>query len=84
MMKNFLVPAIFTFVAVAGLTALFIFAPSLLAGTLPATLKWVSLFGRIDYFIYGIFDIPSIIYYVSVTGLFVFLTVQSVDKKRWS
>ncbi|MBR5137779.1 MAG: ABC-2 transporter permease [Clostridia bacterium] len=84
MMKNFLIPAIFTFVAVAALTVLFVLNPTLLAGTLPSVLKWFSLFGRMDYFIYGIFDIPSVVYYLSVTGLFVFLTVQAVDKKRWS
>ena len=84
MMKNILVPVIVSFVAIAGLTIVFFLDNTLLAGTFPAMMNWFSLFGKIDYFIYGIFDIPSIIYYISVTALFIFLTIQSVDKKSWS
>lgn len=32
----------------------------------------------------GILDITDIVYYISVTGLFLFFTVQSIQKKRWS
>lgn len=33
---------------------------------------------------YGVFDIGAVVYYVTVILLFGFLTVQSVDKKRWN
>ena len=32
----------------------------------------------------GVFDIGAVVYYVTVILLFGFLTVQSVDKKRWN
>ena len=32
----------------------------------------------------GILDISSIVYYLSVIGLFLFFTVQSIQKRRWS
>lgn len=32
----------------------------------------------------GIFDITSIIYYVTLSILFIFLTCQSIEKRRWS
>lgn len=36
------------------------------------------------YFSAEIFDISSVVYFVSVIGLFLFLTVQSIQKRRWS
>lgn len=31
-----------------------------------------------------VLDLNGIVYFVSLIGLFVFLTVQSVQKRRWS
>ncbi len=83
-LKNTVVTAIVALVSVAALTVIKIWNPTLLAGTLTASIRWLSLFGRIDTFIYGMFDVTSIVYYISVAVLFVFLTVQSIDRKRWS
>ena len=33
---------------------------------------------------YGILDINNIVFYLTVIGLFLFFTVQSIQKKRWS
>ncbi len=32
----------------------------------------------------GILDITDIVFYLSIIGLFLFFTVQSIQKKRWS
>ena len=47
-------------------------------------LKALALFDRISDFTNGIFDLTAIVYYLSVTGLFCFLTVQSMEKKRFA
>ena len=44
----------------------------------------LSLFEAIDSFAYGVLDITAMLYYLSIACLFVFLTVQSVEKRRWS
>ena len=44
----------------------------------------LALFEAIDTFAYGVLDVTAILYYLSVACLFVFLTVQSVEKRRWS
>ena len=31
-----------------------------------------------------VFDVTAIVYYLSVTGFFLFLSVQSLEKRRWS
>ncbi|MBR6740306.1 MAG: ABC transporter permease subunit [Clostridia bacterium] len=45
---------------------------------------WVSVFSRFSNFTYGLFDLSSIVYYLSVTLIFIFLTVRMVDKRRYA
>lgn len=61
-------------------------APSL-ADFLPAGGDVVSalcLFTPLENSIYGIFDIKGIVFYLSTIILFLFLTVQALEKRRWS
>lgn len=32
----------------------------------------------------GVFDLRSVVYFISVAAVFVFLSVQSLEKRRWS
>lgn len=32
----------------------------------------------------GVFDLTSLVYFLTVIGVFLFLTVQSLEKRRWS
>lgn len=43
-----------------------------------------SLFERLMNFINGMFDLTTIVYYVTVIFLFVFFTVQVMEKRRWN
>ena len=47
-------------------------------------LNWVSIFERFSNFAYGYFDINAIVYYVSISFAFLFLTVRVYEKRRWS
>ena len=58
--------------------------PEKLEGLFPAIIEKLSLFERFNIFTQGIFDIASVIYLVAVSAVFVFLTVQSMEKRRWS
>lgn len=51
---------------------------------LPDVMKKVALFDRFYNFPNGIFDITAIVFYVLISALFVFLTVQAMEKRRWS
>ena len=46
-------------------------------------MKWFSVFERFYPFTYGYFDFVSLIYYLSVTVIFLFLTVRVFEKRRW-
>ena len=44
----------------------------------------ISIFTRFQNFTNGIFDIASIVYYLSVTAVFLFLTVRVYERRRWA
>lgn len=54
------------------------------AGLFPEIMENLSLFERFYAIIDGVFDLTSIVYYLSVIGVFLFLSVQSMEKGRWS
>ena len=43
-----------------------------------------DLTAHLDKFCSGVLDLTGVVYYVSVTALFLFLTAQSIQKRRWS
>ena len=45
-------------------------------------LNFISIFSRFQGFVNGYFDIASIIYYISVTAVFVYLTIRVYDRRR--
>ena len=47
-------------------------------------LSGLSVTSRYNYFAYGIFSYDSLIYYVSLSAVFLFLTVGVLEKRRWS
>jgi ABC-2 type transport system permease protein len=46
-------------------------------------LQYISVIHHYDDFTRGVIDTSSVIYYLSVPVLFIFLTVRSVDSMRW-
>ena len=78
---------------VAGITAaagafilagIYFINSSIFDGLFANVLNWLSVFDRFSTFTTGLFDLTSVVYYVSLIVLFVFGTVQSVEKRRWS
>ena len=57
---------------------------SLLEGSFRKVLSVFYMNGRLTNFFDGILDISAIVYYVSVIVFFLFLTVQTIAKRRWN
>ena len=51
---------------------------------LRSIIDWISVLSRFSYFRAGVFDIAALIYYLSLTSVFLFLTVRVYEKRRWS
>lgn len=72
-------------VLLLGATAVAYFAePSAFEGLLPDIMTKLSLFERFYVFVNGIFDMTGIVYYLSVIVFFLFLSVQSLEKRRYN
>ena len=70
--------------AFLGLGLTFAFKRSALEGLLPKLFSQISLFNRFYVFVNGVFDLTAVIFYVSVIVFFLFLTVQSLEKRRYN
>lgn len=68
----------------SALLTAYILDASIFESLVPSMLNSLSLFARFYPFLYGIFDLGSIVYFISVICVFVFLSVQSLEKRRWS
>lgn len=53
-------------------------------GLLPGIMTKLSLFDRFTGFVNGVFDLTSIVYYASVIVFFLFLSIQSLEKRRYN
>ena len=53
-------------------------------GLLPNIMTKLSLFERFNTFVNGVFDLSALFYYLTVIVFFLFLTVQSLEKRRYN
>ena len=53
-------------------------------GLLPIIMTTLSLFERFYVFVNGVFDVTGIVYYLTVIVFFLFLSVQSLEKRRYN
>ncbi len=69
---------------VLALAAAYITDSSRYEGLLAKIMSQVSLFERFYTFVNGVFDVTSIVFYVTVIIFFLFLSVQSLEKRRYN
>lgn len=66
------------------LFVLFQLRPAWLLTAFNAVLSALALFEPFKDIVGGMFSIPAIVYYLSVMGLFLFLTGQALARRRWN
>lgn len=85
MTRNWVISAGLEVVVVAACAALYFLNPSVLESALPGIwdkLELLHVFTNV--FSNNLFDLSGIIMYLSVICVFVFLTMQVIQKRRWS
>lgn len=83
--KNSTAAMVSALVPIVGLLAFYLANPDAFSGLFAAIIGKLSLFDRFVALVsYETLDITAIIYYVTVAAVFVFMTVQSVEKRRWN
>lgn len=68
----------------AAVVAAYYMDASRFEGLLPDIMTKLSLFERFYVFVNGVFDMTGIVYYVTVAAFFLFLSVQSLEKRRYN
>ena len=66
------------------LIVLFQLRPTWLLNGFNAVLDALALFAPFDDFVGGMFSVPDIVYYLAVAGLFLFLTGEALERRRWN
>ena len=72
------------FVLIAAIAIVAFMDNTKFEGLLPAVMTKLSLFDRFTGFVNGVFDMTSVVYYASVAVFFLFLSVQSLEKRRYN
>lgn len=74
----------FYFLAGGAVFILYLADSEAFSGLLPSVMKTLSLFERFYVFVNGVFDLTAIVYFVTFAAFFLFLSVQSLEKRRYN
>ena len=81
--ENQIIAAVIGFVGLLIMWLADALAP-VVGGFLGKVLGWLSLLTRYNDFYNGILGLGPVVYYLSFTGVFIFLTVRVIERRRWS
>lgn len=84
MIKNVLISAAVGVIGEVILVIVYLLKSSIFEGGLQKVLDIFNLSGHFDNFTNNIFDIKGIVYFLSVIAVCLFLTMQSILKRRWN
>ena len=84
MIKNALISAIAAVIGEVILIVIYVAKSSVFEGGIQKVLNIFNLSGHFDNFTSNIFDIKGIVYFLSVIAVCLFLTMQSISKRRWN
>lgn len=84
MIKNAVISAIIGAVGEIILIVIYVIKSDLFEGGIQKVLEMFNVSGHFENFTNGIFDITGIVYFLSIIAVCMFLTIQSILKRRWN
>lgn len=84
MIKNFLISAVICIVGEIALVIVYVLNSGFFEGGIQKVLNIFNISGHFNNFANGILDVTGLIYYLSVIAVCMFLTIQSITKRRWN
>ncbi|MCL2572088.1 MAG: ABC transporter permease [Defluviitaleaceae bacterium] len=81
--RNILSSVVLALLGIAVAIGLYLFNSSIFDGIIVRTLLWFSVYARYDSFAAGILSISDVVYYVSFIVLFIYLSINVIEKRRW-
>ncbi len=84
MTRNGYATVIVAAVLEVGVMAWYMLDKAAFVDLVPKVVAELSLYEQFYDMLGGVFDLTSVVYLLSVAGFFLFLSVQSMEKRRWS
>ena len=81
--RKLLATLIVALIAIGVAGGLYMFNNLIFDGIIVRVLLWLSIFHRFSSFSRGIINISDLVYYLSFSALFLYLTVNVIEKRRW-
>lgn len=82
--KKLLPSVIAGLIGVGAIAVTYFVKPSVYENGLAKFVDWFSVLDRFQNYVDGLLDVSSTVYYLSFIGVFLFLTVHTIEKKRWN
>ena len=82
--RNYIITGAVGVISIAPIVITYLANSAIFESAFPKTVEYLAVFDRFYNFLGGIFDVGAVVYYISFAVFFIFLTVQSFDKRRWS
>lgn len=82
--ENQVISAVTTFGVILVMLLLRVFADYIGNTFIRSVVKWFSVLDRFAFFTSGILSIPAVIYFISLSVVFLFLTARVYEMRRWN
>lgn len=82
--KNYFLTVISALVGIGGITAGYLINKGIYDGIILRFIDWISLLKRFEPFWRGNLSLSPIVFFLSFIALFIFLTIQMIEKRRWN
>ncbi|NLY75976.1 MAG: ABC transporter permease subunit [Firmicutes bacterium] len=82
--KNYFLTVISALVGIGGITAGYFINKQIYDGIILRFIDWISLLKRFEPFWRGNLSLSPIVFFLSFIALFIFLTIQMIEKRRWN
>ena len=84
MIRNILISAVICVIGEAAVVITYVLNARIFEGGIQKILSIFNITGHFENFSNSIFDINGVVYYVSFMAVCIFLTIQSIVKRRWN
>ncbi len=82
--KNLIVSAVFAVIGCVIAVGVYLYNQNFYDGLIINVLGWFSILNRYENFYIGIVSVSDIVYYITFTFAFLYLSVNVIEKRRWN
>jgi len=81
--KNIFVSAAFLAVCAVAVIGLYLYDNLIFDGIIVRVLNWFSVLNHFEGFYMGVFKLSDVVYYISFIYVFLYITINTIEKRRW-